>query len=49
MHALPFKVIKGLLGEVLTTEMDLINLSPFIPLDGDVPNKLWIGKYVSYG
>ncbi|CAJ2642124.1 unnamed protein product [Trifolium pratense] len=33
----------------MKTAVDLINLSPSIPLDGDVPNRVWTGKDVSYG
>ena len=28
--------------------MDLINLSPIAPLDGDIPEIVWSGKDVSY-
>lgn len=34
---------------MLTTVVGLINLSPFVPLDGDVPNRVWTRKNVSYG
>jgi len=33
----------------MKTTMDLINLTPSIPLGGDVRNRVWIGKYVCYG
>ncbi|KAI5339317.1 hypothetical protein L3X38_018589 [Prunus dulcis] len=35
-------------GETLMTTVDLINLSPSATLNGDVPNKFWSGKDVSY-
>ena len=28
--------------------IDLINLPPLVPLKGDVPKRVWIGKDVSY-
>jgi len=30
------------------TAVCLINLSPSVPLDGDVPQRAWTGKNVSY-
>lgn len=35
-------------GEALYTAAHVINLSPSVPLDGDVPDKVWFGKEVSY-
>ena len=35
-------------GEAMRTTIDLINLSPSVPLNGDVPEKVWIRKEVSY-
>ncbi|KAI5327124.1 hypothetical protein L3X38_026520 [Prunus dulcis] len=35
------KLSKSFWGEALMTAIDLINLSPSAPLNGDVPNKLW--------
>ena len=35
------KLSKAFWGETLTTAVDLINLSPYVQLDGDVPNKVW--------
>ena len=32
----------------MRTAVDLINLSPSVPLNGDVPEKVWTGKEVSY-
>ena len=32
----------------MRTAVDLINLSPSAPLGGDVPERVWIGKDVSY-
>ncbi|XP_050875191.1 probable LRR receptor-like serine/threonine-protein kinase At2g24230 [Lathyrus oleraceus] len=34
------KLSKAICAEALTTAMDLIDLSPSVPLEGDVPNKL---------
>ena len=42
------KLPKSFWGEALMTAVDLINLSPSAPLNGDVPNKFWSGKDVSY-
>ncbi|CAL2270428.1 unnamed protein product [Prunus armeniaca] len=41
------KLPKSFWGEALMTAVDLINLSPSAPLNGDVPNKYWSGKDVS--
>ena len=32
----------------MRTSIDLINLSPLVPLKGDEPERVWIGKDVSY-
>ena len=32
----------------MRTVVDLINLSPSTPLDGDVPERVWTGKDLSY-
>lgn len=45
MFALTFKVAKIL---SMRTAVDLINLSPSFPLNGDVPEKVWTEKEVSY-
>ncbi|CAL9011600.1 unnamed protein product [Prunus brigantina] len=42
------KLPKSFWGEALMTVVDPINLSPSAPLNGDVPNKFWSGKDVSY-
>jgi len=42
------KLRKVFYGEALTTVVDLINLSPSILLDSDIPWRVWKGKYVSY-
>ena len=42
------KLPKSFWGEALMTAVDLINLSPSAPLNGDVPNKFLTGKDVSY-
>ena len=39
---------KSFWGEAMRTAVDLINLSPSAPLDGDVPERVWTGKDVSY-
>ena len=35
-------------GETMRTVVDLINLSLSVPLDGDIPERVWTGKYVSF-
>ena len=35
-------------AEALNTVTYVINLSPVVALDGDVPNKVWFNKDVSY-
>lgn len=42
------KLPKLFWGEAMRTAVDLINLSPSAPLDGDVPERVWTGKDVSY-
>ena len=42
------KLPKRFWDEALRTVVDLINLSPSIPLDGDVAKHVWSGTYVSY-
>ena len=42
------KLSKSFWGEAMKTAVDLINLSPSIPLDGDVPNRVWTWTNVSY-
>lgn len=44
-HARLPKVFRGV---ALMTAVDLINLSPLAPLNGDVPNRFWTCKDVSY-
>ena len=34
--------------EALTTIVYIINMSPFVPLVGDVPQRVWTGKDISY-
>ena len=34
--------------EAMYTAVYLINCSPLVPLKGDVPQRVWIGKDVSY-
>jgi transposase InsO family protein len=43
------KLPKTFWGEALQTAVHLINMSPSVPLNGEVPNKHWSGKNVSYG
>lgn len=45
-HAKLPKALFG--GETLRTIMDLVDLSPSIPLNGDIPKRVWKGKYISY-
>ena len=42
------KLPKSFWGEAMRTAVDLINLSPSAPLNGDVPERAWTGKDVSY-
>ena len=42
------KLLKRFWDEALRTAVDLINLSPCIPLEGDVAEHVWSRKYVSY-
>ena len=42
------KLPKSYWGEALMTAVYLINLSPSYPLQGDVPNRVWYNKHVSY-
>ncbi|KAL6335618.1 hypothetical protein AAG906_030754 [Vitis piasezkii] len=39
---------KSFWGEVMRTTIDLINLSPSYPLEGDIPERVWIGKSISF-
>ncbi|KAG7553078.1 Zinc finger CCHC-type superfamily [Arabidopsis thaliana x Arabidopsis arenosa] len=36
-------------GEALSTVVHVLNLSPSAPLEGDIPERVWTGKNVSYG
>ena len=38
------KLLRSFWGEAMRTAVDLINLSPSVPLNGDVPEKAWTGK-----
>jgi transposase InsO family protein len=42
------KLPRSFWGEAMMTAVDLINLSPSVPLNGEVPEKIWSGKNVSY-
>ena len=35
-------------GEAMRTAVDLINLSPSVPLNRDIPQRVWTGKDISY-
>lgn len=42
------KLPKSFWGEAVSTIVDIINLSPSVPLDGDIPEEVWSGKKVFY-
>ena len=42
------KLPKSFWGEAMRTAVDLINLSPSYPLEGDIPKRVWTGKFVSF-
>ncbi|GMI93102.1 hypothetical protein HRI_002979500 [Hibiscus trionum] len=42
------KLPRSFWAEALNTVTHVINLSPSVPLRGDVPDRVWFGKYVSY-
>ena len=42
------KLPKSFWGETMRTSIDLINPSPSAPLKGDVPERVWTRKDVSY-
>ena len=42
------KLSRTLQGEAMKTTIDLINLSPSIPWELDIPDRVWTGKDVSY-
>ena len=39
-----FKLPKSFWGEAMRTSIDLINLSPLVPLKGDVHERVWTRK-----
>ena len=41
-------MLKSFWGEALNTVIHAIKLSPSVPLQGDVPDRVWFGKDVSY-
>lgn len=43
------KLPKSFWGEAVRTAVDLINLSPSRPLNGEIPDEVWYGKKASYG
>ena len=42
------KLLRSFWGEAMSTTVDVINLSHCYPLNGDVPERVWIDKDVSY-
>ena len=42
------KLPKSFWGKAVNTTIYLINISPSVPLDFDIPKRVWIGKDVSY-
>ncbi|KAL6346472.1 hypothetical protein AAG906_033268 [Vitis piasezkii] len=42
------KLPKSFWGEATRTIVDLINLSPSYPLEGDIPERVWTRKFVSF-
>ena len=48
MYALDAKLSDSFWAEALNTAAYVINLSPAVSLDGDVPDRVWTGKNVSY-
>ena len=42
------KLPKSYWGEAMRTAVDLTNLSPSYLLEGDIPKRVWIGKFVSF-
>ncbi len=42
------KLPKTFWGEALMTAVDILNLTPSVPLDGDIPEEVWSGKKASY-
>jgi len=42
------KLPKSLWGEAVKTAVDIINLSPSVPLEGDIPEEVWSEKKAWY-
>ncbi|KAL6346988.1 hypothetical protein AAG906_012239 [Vitis piasezkii] len=42
------KLPKSFWGKAMRTTVDLINLSPSYPLEGDIPERIWTEKFVSF-
>lgn len=42
------KLPKSLCEEAITTMVDIVNLTPSVPLDGAIPEEFWTGKRASY-
>ena len=42
------KLSKSFWVESMRTTVDFINLSPSYPLEGDIPERVWTGKFVSF-
>ncbi|KAL6316547.1 hypothetical protein AAG906_018250 [Vitis piasezkii] len=43
-----FYQLKSFWGETMRTTVDLINLCPSYPLEGDILERVWTGKFVSF-
>ena len=43
------KLAKSFWDETMRTTVDLINLSPSCPLEGDILERTWTVKFVSFG
>ena len=42
------KLLKSFWGEAIDNAVYLINISPLVPSDFDIPKRFWIGKDVPY-
>ncbi|RVW14202.1 Retrovirus-related Pol polyprotein from transposon TNT 1-94 [Vitis vinifera] len=42
------KLPKSFWGEFMRTFIDLIDLSPSYPLESDIPERVWTGKFISF-
>ena len=48
MYAGTCEIAKDLLGRALMTTVYVINRSRSVPLESDIPQRIWSGKEVSY-